>query len=92
MEEQRPALIQVAVAGRPPVWFCVDPEAEDPVADWFLANGSIDEPVQRMFLDLVEPGARVLDLGCHLGTFSLPAAALTRKLAEEALALLQRQA
>ena len=36
----------------------------------------IDEPVQRAFLGLVEPGTRVLDLGCHLGTFSLPAAAL----------------
>jgi FkbM family methyltransferase len=66
---------EVSVAGRPPLFFCVDPAAGDPVADWFLGHASIDEPVQRAFLDLLEPGMRVLDLGCHLGTFSLPAAA-----------------
>ena len=66
----------VAVAGAPPVEFCIDPDAGDPVAAWFLEHTWIDEPVQRAFLGLVEEGARVLDLGCHLGTFSLPAAAL----------------
>lgn len=67
---------EVAVAGAPSVSVAVDPNAGDPVADWFLGHDWIDEPVQRAFLCLVEPGMRVLDLGCHLGTFSLPAAAL----------------
>jgi FkbM family methyltransferase len=67
---------EVSVAGTAAVTFCVDPSAGDPVADWFLTHDWIDEPVQRAFLGLVEPGMRVLDLGCHLGTFSLPAAAL----------------
>ena len=76
MSEQRLAFTQVAVADTPSVWFCVDLEANDPVAAWFLDHDWIDEPVQRAFLGLVEPGSRVLDLGCHLGTFALPAAAL----------------
>lgn len=67
---------EVSVAGAPPVLFCVDPDAGDPVADWVLQNDWIDEPVQRAFLSLVEPEMRVLDLGCHLGTFALAAAAL----------------
>jgi FkbM family methyltransferase len=70
-----PVFVPVAVAGTSPVLFCVDPCVEDPVAAWLQEHGRIDEPVQRAFLGLVRPGAHVLDLGCHLGTFSLPAAA-----------------
>jgi len=66
----------VSVAGRAPVEFCVDVAAGDPVGDWLVAHDEIDEPVMRAFLDLVAPGDHVLDLGCHLGTFSLPAAAV----------------
>jgi FkbM family methyltransferase len=67
---------EVSVAGAPPVFFCVDAGAGDPVANWVLEHGWIDEPVQRVFLGLIEPGMRVLDLGCHLGSFALPAAGL----------------
>jgi FkbM family methyltransferase len=70
------AWTSVSVAGTPAVTFCLEPAAGDPVAAWLLDNGWIDEPVMRAFLGLVEPGMRVLDLGCHLGTFSLPAAGL----------------
>ena len=66
----------VSVAEAPPVEFCVDPSAGDPVAAWFLDHGWIDEFVHRVFHGLVEPGVRVVDLGAHLGTFSLSAAAL----------------
>jgi FkbM family methyltransferase len=66
----------VSVAGRPPVQFCVDLDVHDEVVPWLLDHDWIDEPVQRAFLDFVTPGARVLDLGSHLGVFSLPAAAL----------------
>jgi FkbM family methyltransferase len=75
MVEQR-VFTEVSVAGAPPVSFCVDPSAGDPVAAWFLEQDWIDEPVQRVFVGLVEPGMRVLDLGSHLGTFALPAAAM----------------
>ena len=76
MEPNGHSFTSVAVAGHPAVDFCVDPAAGDPVAEWMLAHDWIDEPVMRAFLGLVEPGMRVLDLGSHIGTFSLPAAAL----------------
>lgn len=71
----KPAFRTVGVAGRPPVEFCIDPAASDPVGAWLQTHDTIDEPVMRLFLQLATPGARVLDLGAHLGTFSLPAAA-----------------
>lgn len=66
---------RVAVAGGPAVEFCVDPQSRDPIVPWLLEHDWIDEPVMRAFRDLLSPGIRVLDLGCHIGLFSLPAAA-----------------
>jgi FkbM family methyltransferase len=66
----------VSVAGGPAVSFCLDPASGDLVAAWLLEHGWIDEPVQRAFAAVIEPGMRVLDLGSHLGTFALAAAAL----------------
>ena len=66
----------VSVAGRPTVQVCIDPAAGDAVAGWFTDHDWIDEPVQRAFLDCVRPGHRVLDLGSHLGLFSLSASTL----------------
>ena len=74
--EQVLAFTRASVAGRTEVEFCVDLAARDVVAEWLLDNHQIDEPIMRAFLGLVEPGARVLDLGCHIGTFSLPASRL----------------
>jgi FkbM family methyltransferase len=76
MDPSRLAFNHVAVAGTPPVEFCLDPHAGDPVATWLLEHDSLDEPVMLASLGLVGPGTRVIDLGCRLGTFSLPAAAL----------------
>jgi FkbM family methyltransferase len=67
---------EVVLAGAPPLQLCFDPSAGDPIADYLLKYRTIDESVQRAFLGHIRPAARVLDLGCHLGTFSLPAAAL----------------
>lgn len=74
VQSERPAFMRVSVAGRPAVQIGVDLESNDPYAQWFLHHDWIDEPVMRAFLDLVRPGARVLDLGSHVGTFSLAAA------------------
>jgi len=68
--------VTVSVAGSPEVELCVRPAAGDPVVAWLLDHHWIDEPVQRAFLGLISPGARVVDLGCHLGVFSLSAAGL----------------
>src|SRR3954453_14330488 len=74
--DPRLAYPRVAVAGGPAVEFCVAPADDDPIVPWLLEHDWIDEPVQRVFLALVEPGARVLALGSPLGVFALPAAAL----------------
>jgi FkbM family methyltransferase len=74
--DPRLAFPRVAVAGGPAVEFCVAPDEGDPIVPWLLEHDWIDEPVQRAFQTLVEPGMRVLDGGSHLGVFSLPAAAL----------------
>ncbi|MHB8691656.1 MAG: FkbM family methyltransferase [Solirubrobacteraceae bacterium] len=75
MPTARYAFPSISVAGRPPVELCIDLDAGDEVAPWLLEHDWIDEPVQRAFLDWVRPGMRVIDLGSHLGVFSLPAAA-----------------
>lgn len=74
-------LIQVSVAGRAPVWFCVDPDADDPVSDALLANGRFDGPAESVALDLVVEGSRLLDVGCGVGTLALPASALGAEVA-----------
>jgi FkbM family methyltransferase len=73
MQRQVLAFTSASVAERPEVEFCVDLAAHDVVAEWLLDQHWIDEPIMRAFLGLIEPGMRVLDLGCHIGTFSLPA-------------------
>jgi FkbM family methyltransferase len=73
MQRQVLAFTRASVADRPEVEFCVDLAARDVVAEWLLDQHRIDEPIMRAFLGLIEPGMRVLDLGCHIGTFSLPA-------------------
>ena len=72
----RLTFVPVAVASAPSADFCIDTSVDDPVAAWFAGHDWIDEPVQRAFLEFVRPGTRVLDLGSHLGTFSLAASAL----------------
>ncbi|MGI8809106.1 MAG: FkbM family methyltransferase [Acidimicrobiales bacterium] len=56
-----------------------DPAAPDPIA-WALSKGvTVDEGLVDLMLDLVHPGDHVLDLGAHVGTFSLAAAAAGAK-------------
>jgi FkbM family methyltransferase len=48
----------------------------DPVSARFLDNQpNTDAPLLRLMLDLIKPGQVVLDLGAHIGTFALTAAA-----------------
>jgi FkbM family methyltransferase len=52
-----------------------DPAVSDPIA-WALSEGvTVDEGLVDLMLDLIHPGERVLDLGAHVGTFTLAAAA-----------------
>ncbi|HUQ39665.1 MAG TPA: FkbM family methyltransferase [Acidimicrobiales bacterium] len=66
----------VVVAGRVAVTFAVDPANEDPIGTWVAYHRVLDEPPLRLLLDLIEPGCRFLDVGAHIGMFSLAAAGL----------------
>lgn len=68
----------------------VDPTIGDPIADYFAAGLGI-VPANRflveLMLDMLSPGQWVVDLGAHVGTFALAAAAAgCRVLAVEASA------
>jgi len=54
-------------------------EVPDPPDDWIarVLNGTyIPDPPIQYLLGLVQPGTTLLDVGAHLGTLTLPAAAL----------------
>ena len=56
----------------------VDAGSDDPVSAAFQAGGEgglYEHQLTALMLELVEPGDVVLDLGAHVGTFSLSAAA-----------------
>jgi FkbM family methyltransferase len=74
---ERVAYPRVRVLGRAEVDFAVPLGTGDPIAAWLADVGTLDDRPLRLFGDLVERGARrVLDVGAHLGTFTLTAAAL----------------
>ncbi|MGI8983960.1 MAG: class I SAM-dependent methyltransferase [Acidimicrobiales bacterium] len=75
--EPDPAWVCATVALSRGLRFSVvtDPRVSDPIA-WALAQGvTVDEGFLNLMLDIVGPGDKVLDLGAHVGTFSLAAAA-----------------
>jgi FkbM family methyltransferase len=56
------------------------PEASsDPVVQAYAAGSSLNRYLVDLLVEFTQPGDRVLDLGCHVGTFSVPAAALGRR-------------
>lgn len=59
------------------VKFVVDPASRDPVEKIIVEHDEFPfEPPIDVFLELIRPGDRVLDVGAHLGTFALPAATI----------------
>ncbi len=65
---------RVRVSDRHDVSFALDPESDDPISRFMLANDQFDDPPLDLFVDLLEPGMRVVDIGAHLGTFAITAA------------------
>lgn len=59
-----------------PVTFVVEEETEDPIAIQVRSGSWQPSDALRWLLSVLEPGDRVLDLGGHIGTFAIPAAAL----------------
>jgi len=63
----------------------VDPEVDDPVSGELARGASSNQPLISLMLGLVGRGDRILDIGSHVGTFSLAAASVgARPLAIEA--------
>ncbi|HVE94047.1 MAG TPA: FkbM family methyltransferase [Acidimicrobiales bacterium] len=56
--------------------FAVDPNSSDPIGQWLLTHGYPEEPPTQLFRHLLRKGACVIDVGAHLGTFAIAAAAL----------------
>lgn len=53
----------------------LDTEWHDPVTAGLSTGRTHDEPLIALMLELVKPGDWIIDLGAHVGTFSLAAAA-----------------
>ena len=84
-----PSPVRSAIAGTRPGWVCrrivlpegpefmvmLDTTVHDTVAEYLAAGVTIDQLYLGLMLQLVQPGQLVLDLGAHVGTFSLAAAA-----------------
>jgi len=58
---------------------CLPVEAGDPIIEEYRQGLSPNEYMLQVMLETTREGDRVLDLGCHVGTFSVGAAALKRK-------------
>jgi FkbM family methyltransferase len=59
-----------------PVTFAVERETDDPIALEVRSGSWQPSDALRWLLSVIEPGDRVLDLGAHIGTFAIPAAAI----------------
>jgi len=72
-------LVRVAVNDRP-LLFAVERESSDPIADALAGGHFPADAVKGLWLHFMSggegrPRTKVIDVGAHLGTFSLPAAA-----------------
>jgi FkbM family methyltransferase len=52
--------------------------SSDPVVQSYARNVYLNQFLVDLLMRFSQPGAQVLDLGCHVGTFAVPAAALGR--------------
>jgi len=67
---------RVAIPGGPEFDVVVDPRVGDQVTFALSVGVSLDQTLVKLMTDLVRPGDRILDIGAHVGTFSLAAAAV----------------
>jgi FkbM family methyltransferase len=67
---------RVAIPGGPEFDVVVDPRVGDQVTFALSVGVSLDQGLVKLMTDVISPGERVLDIGAHVGTFSLAAAAV----------------
>src|SRR3569832_1473128 len=58
---------------------CLPRESGDPIIEAYRSDQSPNEYMLHLMLETTREGDQVLDLGCHVGTFSVGAAARKRK-------------
>jgi FkbM family methyltransferase len=68
--------VRLGPRGCLPVTFAVEQETTDPIAIEVRSGSWQPSDALRWLLSVIEPGDRVLDLGAHIGTFAIPAAAI----------------
>jgi FkbM family methyltransferase len=67
-------LVPVIIDGRV-IEFAVECDSADPIARMLAEGGFPGDSVNDLWRHLVQPDHKVIDVGAHLGTYSLPAAA-----------------
>ncbi len=67
---------RVVIEGGPQFDVVIDPAVGDQVTLALSQGYSVDQALVSLMLSLIEAGGKVLDLGAHVGTFSLAAAAV----------------
>jgi FkbM family methyltransferase len=73
--EDSSLLVPVTVDGRV-IEFAVEYDSADPIARLLATGGFPGDSVNDLWRHLVQPDHKVIDVGAHLGTYSLPAAAI----------------
>lgn len=67
---------RVAIPGGPQFDVVVDPRVGDQVTFALSVGVSLDQTLVKLMTEMIRPGDRILDIGAHVGTFSLAAAAV----------------
>jgi FkbM family methyltransferase len=77
--DSRFTTVDVALPGGRRVALVLPAESEDPIVAEYRSGLVPNAYLTELLLKLTSPGERVVDLGAHLGTLSVPAAALGRE-------------
>ena len=59
-------------------FLCLDPGSDDPIVKFYLAGERANHYMLDVLALTTMPGEKVIDLGCHVGTFTLGALAMGR--------------
>lgn len=70
-----PNFVEVEISPGVSASFAFDPASSDPIAAYIAAHGFPREPPIELALDLLREGDLLVDVGAHLGMFTIAAAA-----------------
>ena len=78
-ENHRFSFSAIALPGGEMVELALPAGSSDPVVQAYLNGSSLNQYLIDWLLQFTDRGARLVDLGCHVGTLAVPAAALGRE-------------